>query len=229
MEWVPVIIELPVQDEKTGDIVGMRKGISRYFVRFEDDEKKIIRYHLKRFPDNKVELFIEKLRKICEDYGYFLSQKRDEWNYDDVIEMLPQLEKALQPLIQLENKLEGKALPTPRGMMISIPEGTDTEQLPDHFTGLNQYCDLLFYVPRAQEALKNIINHLKKIKTYKLGNKKELDGGFAQAVANLFEETFKTKPSLAPDGNLGSILQTCLDGLGLPSKDPGRRLKKIRT
>ena len=228
MEWKAEYFDFPDMDEN-GEFVGLKKG-RRWHLQFADDEKADIRYNLQKYAPGQVDLFLDRLRKSCEDYAVFLLQKAAAEELDEAItEALPALRKTQKHLERIVKGLQNKGLPTPLGYLKSVPGGTENNgELP--YTGISMYADCLRLASQIQGLSIPLVDHLIKSQRHyhETRNRRKIEGGFAQAVADLFSATFDEPPSLWREGNFSEILKICLEGLDLNAEDPDRRLKAIR-
>lgn len=227
MEWVPIIGEIPLADEN-GDFAGTKKHIFDYHPRFTEEERNELLKILNKFPKEKVEIFINLLLIKCNDYRIFLKQNRKPQIRREITDALPVLKKALRQIKCLQNIGElGERLE-------SVPRGRKNGQKESYqHLHLDIFKRVMFDVPillsKSEKYLDGLISVLEEVNPERPNRgRPSTEGGFAQAVNDIFTECFEEEPSKWREGILSQILKICLNGMGLKSEDPERRLKSIR-
>lgn len=226
MDWIPLYFDLPIANEE-GEMVGTKKVIADYHVRFSDKERTNLHRILAKHPADRADEFISRTERACYHYWVFLQQRKNIEIRQDIADSLPTLRKALKQL----KMLQGNKKPFVE-LIKSIPGIDERERgtlgYSKHIANMSVH-NVASLASESARFLEALIQSLEDLQPEKAGRgRPSIEGGFAQAINDTYTDCFQENPSLWREGSLAEILKICLDGMGLPAEDPERRLKSIR-
>lgn len=199
-------------------------------LQFTVDEKTELLRMLSPITDETAlsEQFIKHLAGTCGDYAYYLEQPNIANARKDLSDTLPVLKNALK----IVNHLKKNGAPV--GNMNTVPGADDRLT---HFESDKHQSKSYFEVPTlardTASTLAQLIPLLEELQPCSPGRgRPKNEGGFAQAIYDVFVDYFKVTPSMG-EGLLIEILSLCLGGMataGIDVKyiDPSRRIRSVR-
>lgn len=187
-----------------------------YRLRFTEDERSAIQQSLASYPTEAIERFFPRLEGVCTDYKSMREQPNAAQSWGQIEETLPHLKKASTIL----KKIRREGIPVEN--ISSVPGSGDRSC---HFLNdeksLEAFFDSVVLAGDAAKAVDQLITSMERLKPTRPGRgKPKTEGGFALAVAEIFEDYFGSRPT---EKTLSGILAVCLD-----CDDPGRRVKATR-
>jgi len=191
--------------------------------RFTDEEKEAIRDILKNVkkPKDSIEPFISHLRFFCEGKKWLLQSPHQ-------LDLRLTREKVLTDCLAALHHLKH----IERGKVVLWTQDT----LKDYGTGKGDIvADLLIEeMKSAWEAVGPLEKFIKLLENHhqaenkKRGRKKADSDAFIKKLAEIYTEHIG-KPSAYEDGPFFSLVQTVLEILGLPFKEPRRAIREALT
>lgn len=211
------------------DAEGYRRTIVDYYYRFTIEEKEQLHDILNKYSRDRIERFIGALEFCCTTYKEIILERKkqdsflsSESKYDAF------LEKALKKLDEVFEYLKFVSVPKPVTDLESFFRTSaqfGKQETQNEFE--KQYEEISQKCREAHKALWEVEKSVKQYREslkLKEGRPKADSDAFVKLLARVYSEHFEP-PTAYMDGPFVNIVSISLDGLGLPSQDPRRRIK----
>ena len=205
------------------------KPLIFYSWRFTDDEKANLKIALAKFPDEKVNLFINDLEVICLAAKNYLNERNVIFQRSEKKRMLGHFEKAEKDLYALIDKHRDSKQNIP---LIEKSNILDYTYLSDSMILEKERLHYLMLTAASQ--LKEIVGIIKSESASKTGRPSNdvATGELVKIIAHAFQSHFER-----PTGHVSSVnaninpspfypvVQIALEACGLPHENPRRHIQ----
>lgn len=199
-------------------------------LRFTSDERGRIKANLRKYDDAKVERFIKGLEIICVEETKIDRTERRE---DLLLDRQDFIKKTKSYIGALKKASRGKGLFLPNEKIDMTLSGSIENRLSFAFNSekSEHFSDLLEKTWSAYHAVSDLLERLESIPLGKKtcnGRKHADNDNFVYLIAELYESVFGKAPSKSKTGTFRNLVEIALEAVGLPHKDPTRRLDRLK-